>query len=44
MSLSYPVPRARVRGARRTLAARPELLVLLGVTAILNLWGLSANG
>ena len=50
-SISYPVPwmaRLRARAARRprlsALVARPELLGLLGLTAILNLWNLSING
>src|SRR4051794_22977273 len=42
--------RPRRRSARpalplvRTLAARPELLVLLAVTGALNLWALDVNG
>src|SRR3954462_3282805 len=37
--------RARLRAAARTLArSRPELVVLLVLAALLNLWGLSRNG
>ena len=48
-SLSYPVRRwARSRAAGRTrlvsLLAYPELLALLVLTAVLNLWNLSING
>ena len=45
-SLSYRIP-ARAREAaeaRSRLTARPELLVLLGLTAVLNLWNLGING
>jgi 4-amino-4-deoxy-L-arabinose transferase-like glycosyltransferase len=52
-SLSFPAP--RVRGARwrsrvarrprlASLFARPELLGLLALTGVLNLWNLSVNG
>ncbi len=34
----------RAQRAARTIWARPELLVALGVAAALNLWGLSQNG
>jgi 4-amino-4-deoxy-L-arabinose transferase-like glycosyltransferase len=48
-SLSYPVRRwARARSERRTrlasLFAYPELLALLALTAVLNLWDLGING
>jgi 4-amino-4-deoxy-L-arabinose transferase-like glycosyltransferase len=45
-SLSYPAAlRARARAERRTrLLARPELLALLGLTVVLNLWNLGING
>ncbi|MGA2925003.1 MAG: glycosyltransferase family 39 protein [Solirubrobacteraceae bacterium] len=52
-SISYPGPwatrlRARARAGGRgrvhALVARPELLGLLGLTAVLNLWNLSING
>ncbi len=50
-SIPYPAPRAwRPRGLAsgrvliERLLARPELLGLLGVTAVLNLWNLSING
>ena len=54
-SLSYPAPwtarlRARARGGARVnrgltrVLARPELLGLLGLAGVLNLWGLSING
>jgi len=52
-SYSYPAPRTarlHARAARRgrerlgVLVARPELLGLLGLTAVLNLWNLSING
>jgi 4-amino-4-deoxy-L-arabinose transferase-like glycosyltransferase len=48
-SLSYPARRwARARSVRRTrlasLFAYPELLALLTLTALLNLWDLSING
>jgi 4-amino-4-deoxy-L-arabinose transferase-like glycosyltransferase len=51
-SISYPAPsQARIAGrARLTRAAvalravRPELLGLLGLGAVLNLWGLGING
>ncbi len=48
-SLSYPARRwARARTTRRTrlasLLAYPELLALLALTAVLNLWDLSING
>ncbi len=47
-SIAYPAaprPRVRVRtAARRTFGARPELSAVLAITAVLNLWGLGANG
>lgn len=46
-SLSYTLPwRARVRDRVRSrqLLARPELIGLLGLTALLNLWSLQTNG
>ncbi len=50
-SISYPGPwtarlraRAAGRDRLRVLAARPELLGLLGLTALLNLWNLGING
>jgi len=48
-SLSYPARRwARARSERRprvaSLFAYPELLALLALTAVLNLWDLSING
>ena len=48
-SVSYPTSRwARVRSERRprvaSLFAYPELLALLALTAVLNLWDLSING
>jgi 4-amino-4-deoxy-L-arabinose transferase-like glycosyltransferase len=50
-SLPYPsrsVARSRARGGLRARAeralARPELLGILGLTAILNLWNLGING
>jgi len=48
-SLSYPASRwARTRAASRTrlasVFAYPELLALLALTAVLNLWDLSING
>ena len=51
-SISYPGPpgarvaeRARfARAGERLHALRPELLGLLGLAAVLNLWGLSING
>ena len=46
-SLSYTLPwRARVRDRVRSrrLLARPELIGLLGLTAVLNLWSLQTNG
>ncbi len=43
-SLSLPrVARPRPLGHERLRAARPELLGLLGLTAVLNLWNLSIN-
>ncbi len=48
---TYPLPmsvrphdRARRRVSARTLLGAPELLVLLAVAGVLNLWGLSING
>ena len=48
-SISYPAPwparaRARARSRIRLRTARPELLGLLGLAGVLNLWGLSING
>ena len=48
-SVSYPTSRwARTRAERRprlaSLVAYPELLALLALTAVLNLWDLSING
>ncbi len=46
-SFSYTLPwRARVRDRVRSrqLLARPELIGLLGLTAVLNLWSLQVNG
>jgi len=50
-SIAYPAPRLRrlKTAARRTrlmesARARPELPALLGLAAVLNLWGLSVNG
>ncbi len=50
-SLSYDAPastrlhaRSLGRGGLRNLLARPELLGLLGVAGVLNLWSLSING
>jgi 4-amino-4-deoxy-L-arabinose transferase-like glycosyltransferase len=49
-SLSYAAPwsarlsRRRARGRLDRVFARPELLGLLGLAGILNLWGLSING
>src|SRR5436305_12738402 len=46
-SLSYTLPRrARVRDRVRSrqLLLRPELIGLLGLTGVLNLWSLSQNG
>jgi 4-amino-4-deoxy-L-arabinose transferase-like glycosyltransferase len=48
-SVSYPTSRwARTRAQRRprlaSLVAYPELLALLALTAVLNLWDLSING
>jgi 4-amino-4-deoxy-L-arabinose transferase-like glycosyltransferase len=45
-ALSYRLPlRERANaGARARLLARPELLALLGLTAVLNLWNLGING
>src|SRR5437868_5501979 len=37
-------PRARENLGLERIIARPELLGLLGVTAVLNLWGLRING
>ena len=48
---TYPTPRAarlRSRVLRRprdgALLARPELLALMALSALLNLWNLSING
>ncbi|HET6868646.1 MAG TPA: glycosyltransferase family 39 protein [Solirubrobacteraceae bacterium] len=54
-SISYPGPSAATASARlgargrraerlRALVARPELIGLLALTAVLNLWNLSVNG
>jgi 4-amino-4-deoxy-L-arabinose transferase-like glycosyltransferase len=50
-SISYPAPASARLGARgrraerlRWLVARPELVGLLALTAVLNLWNLSING
>ncbi len=46
-SLSYPAPpisRLRTASGVDHLRARPELVGLLGLAAVLNLWGLSING
>ena len=49
-SMSYAAPwsarlsRRRARGRLDRVLARPELLGLLGLAALLNLWGLSING
>jgi 4-amino-4-deoxy-L-arabinose transferase-like glycosyltransferase len=49
-SLSYAAPwaarhsRRRSRGRLERVLARPELLGLLGLAGVLNLWGLSING
>ena len=48
-SVTYPTSRwARARSDRRSrlasLVAYPELLALLALTAVLNLWDLSING
>ncbi len=46
-ALTYRLPlrgRVRERALLRRLTARPELLALLGVAAVLNLWDLSING
>ncbi len=50
-SLTYPAPqapqlraRAGTRARLQQLISRPELLLLLGTTAFLNLWNLSING
>ena len=47
-SVTFPTARARVRADRRSrlasLVAYPELLALLALTAVLNLWDLSING
>jgi 4-amino-4-deoxy-L-arabinose transferase-like glycosyltransferase len=47
-SVTYRVARARARSERRSrvasLLAYPELLALLALTAVLNLWDLSING
>ncbi len=47
-SVTYPTARARARPERRSrvasLFAYPELLALLALTAVLNLWDLSING
>ena len=48
-AITYPAPptarlRDRARDAAKPLLGRPELLALLAVAAVLNLWGLSING
>jgi 4-amino-4-deoxy-L-arabinose transferase-like glycosyltransferase len=50
-SISYPAPASARLGARRRrserlrwLVARPELIGLLALTAVLNLWNLAVNG
>jgi 4-amino-4-deoxy-L-arabinose transferase-like glycosyltransferase len=46
-SISYRAPwvaRLRARSAVDRLRARPELVGLLGLAGVLNLWGLSING
>ncbi len=48
-SLSYPAPRTgrattRLARVRSVATARPELLGLMAVAAVLNLWGLGING
>ena len=47
-SVTYPTARPRARSERRprvaSLFAYPELLALLALTAVLNLWDLSING
>jgi hypothetical protein len=39
-SLSYRVALRERAGVRTRVRARPELLALLGLTAVLNLWNL----
>ncbi len=47
-SVTYPIARGRARSERRSrvasLFAYPELLALLALTGVLNLWDLSING
>jgi 4-amino-4-deoxy-L-arabinose transferase-like glycosyltransferase len=47
-ALTWPRPRSGLTSRTRTVAqrlrARPELVALLAVTGVLNLWGLSING
>ncbi len=48
-AITYPAPltarlRDRARDLARPLLRRPELPALLGLAAVLNLWGLSING
>jgi len=43
-TLALPQPRALSRSRAGVLAQRPELLVLLAVAGVLNLWALDLNG
>jgi len=45
ISLSFRLPRTRSASRPRALAAvRPEVVVLLALAGVLNLWALSRNG